>query len=630
MSLTELFIHGIEIGWYQIYNLDPLIQSKLEGLKVNLNYYFVQSPWSIQYYYIKYLVPLLEYGLVFILLSFLMKLSFFIIIYNLLKSIINNQNQCLFVTVLFVIASTIFTRGLTHNGISGSPFIMPATISTLLSILGLGYLFKGKFLIASIPLSLSIHFHPLYALSFLGFVIIGFILIEWKINNFKFTRDLLTSGLIILLNIAYIAFFSGFTSVSADSSPLSVQDWYKMMYPINPDDVFLTESILMVGQTLLPPIFFATYITIKKSKKNTEDYFMIGLFLAFMLFLFIELVHVRGFFFGALSEYFISLQFRRGTWIIALFSLVIIVKNNKFIFGENLTWRFKLLIFIVISMYLRAHGLLNPVVYSIFFLMIFLKSKDKAFILLSLIPIILIFLSSQKYYSFMISALSTHFIYLLIVTAAAWLILLLNKNLNLNKIAMISIGTYLLFNFSYASIVANKFSLSAKSLFNNGILGKTDYFMLANKQNSNLDIKVSEYLNKLPVSEKKDYYMIIPHKISTYSDPSFYGISIYYFRIDEVSPIYSPLEYVLSYNKLIDLYGKDSVDYFHKTYINNKSNSEDYFDILYEKLRITDLKNLFIKSNIRYYTSLLPRNDLKEIKVCEGNNLFLYDISLLF
>ena len=281
-------------------------------------------------------------------------------------------------------------------------------------------------------------------------------------------------------------------------------------------------------------------------------------------------------------------------------------------------------------MYLRAHGLLNPIVYSMFFLMLFLKLKDKVFIVLSLIPILLIVLSSLKYYSFMISALNTHFIYLLIVTLVACLILLINKNLNLNKIAMISIGTYLLFNSSYANIVAEKFSLSAKLLFNNGIYGKTDYYIMANKQDSNLDIKVSEYLNKLPVTEKKDYYMIIPHKGSTYSDPAFYGIPIYYYRIDEVSPIYSPLEYVLSYNKLIDLYGKDSVDYFHKTYVKNKSNSEHYFDILYEKLRITDLKNLFIKSNIRYYASSMRRNDLRGIKVCEGNNLFLYDISLLF
>ena len=46
----------------------------------------------------------------------------------------------------------------------------------------------------------------------------------------------------------------------------------------------------------------------------------------------IEFLHRNSIFFGTISEYFLVVQFRRGVWISAMVSLIVIVKNSNIIF----------------------------------------------------------------------------------------------------------------------------------------------------------------------------------------------------------------------------------------------------------------------------------------------------------
>jgi len=361
----------------------------------------------------------------------------------------------------------------------------------------------------------------------------------------------------------------------------------------------------------------------------------VGLFLSLLFFVIIELLHANGYFIGIISEYFISLQFRRGIWIATLFSLIIIVTNNRIIFKDISNKGLNFLAFIAIIVYIKPHPILTPFVFCLLFLLAYWESRNKVIGLLAGIPMLLIIISSYKYNLWLFEPTYNYLFYVLVACVTYYSFLRINIGYTWREKIIISISTYLILNLAYSNIVNRKFTNSAKILFNNKLFQKTNYHLLAKNIYKKLDLKMAEYLYNLPNDEKQGYYMIIPHNANSYSDPAPYGIPIYFNGYHELIPTYGRAQYINSNNKLINLYGKDAVDKFWDTYIINRGRSaysnliDNYFDSLYSKLDIKILEELYNNYKIRYYISQLPRNDLNEIMIYEGDDLYLYDISLI-
>ena len=288
LSLIDLLIYGINNHDYQLYNLDPLFRSRIIDGILNFNNYFITNNLSLQYYYIKYLTPILEYGIIFIIASIIIKFFIYVIVYKLAFHQTRDKSHSILISVLLIGAASLLTNGSVLNGIWGSPIIMPASLSTVFSLLSLYYFLKNKYVIASILISISIHFHSLYAMTFYAWLFIGLVMIEYKINNFKYIKNFIFGSVIIIINIVYISIISGYSDANFVGSNISLNQWYEKIRTINPDDVFLLYNIRLFGATLLPPILLGSYLSIKSKNKSPYDFLMIGIFLSLILFCFIE------------------------------------------------------------------------------------------------------------------------------------------------------------------------------------------------------------------------------------------------------------------------------------------------------------------------------------------------------
>jgi len=402
-----------------------------------------------------------------------------------------------------------------------------------------------------------------------------------------------------------------------------------MIYALNPDDTFILETILWYGPTLIPPIILAAYLSIKSPIKKAPEYLMIGTFISLLLFVSIELFHTSGYFLGKISESFITLQMRRGFWVATMFSLIIIIPNFKSLFNNISIKTFNFLAFVTAIIFLGMNQIVTPIVYFYMFYLAFTNTKDKVFIFLAIITILLVILSKQ-YGEWPLHHSNKYFIYFFGSCILYYFFLRMYKDFILSKVITLSVFTFISFGLA-KGLYEGKLYKSSQILFNNTIFGKTNHKLMIKQhhKNNHLDLQMSDYFKNLPLLEKDGYYMTVPPSEITYADKAFYGISIYFSWVNLVSPIINRAQYNISYDKLVILYGKNVVDKYYDTFTNTKENFINYFDNEYNKISVNNLKKLYTNKKIRYYCSPFSRLDLYGTLIYKGSKHYLYDLSLI-
>jgi len=356
---------------------------------------------------------------------------------------------------------------------------------------------------------------------------------------------------------------------------------------------------------------------------------MIGTFISLLLFVSIELFHTSGYFLGKISESFITLQMRRGFWVATMFSLIIIIPNFKSLFNNISIKTFNFLAFVTAIIFLGMNQIVTPIVYFYMFYLAFTNTKDKVFIFLAIITILLVILSKQ-YGEWPLHHSNKYFIYFFGSCILYYFFLRMYKDFILSKVITLSVFTFISFGLA-KGLYEGKLYKSSQILFNNTIFGKTNHKLMIKQhhKNNHLDLQMSDYFKNLPLLEKDGYYMTVPPSEITYADKAFYGISIYFSWVNLVSPIINRAQYNISYDKLVILYGKNVVDKYYDTFTNTKENFINYFDNEYNKISVNNLKKLYTNKKIRYYCSPFSRLDLYGTLIYKGSKHYLYDLSLI-
>jgi len=273
----------------------------------------------------------------------------------------------------------------------------------------------------------------------------------------------------------------------------------------------------------------------------------------------------------------------------------------------------------------------NELVTSVFFALLFFifykKTKNNAFIFLSIFPLILLSFSILFDWGIVLPSFN-YFIYIfsgtLIFIFFNWIIKLDNY-----KIVFISISTALLMQLLFFGILNGRFINSFKTLFNEGFTAKTNYYLLAKQKYSSLDIEISKYLNNKELNNKKGYFLLIPPTLGSYSDPSFYGMSLFFSHNNMISTVWNRNQYQITFDKLVNLYGEDIVNNYYNTFLETKSTWQNYFIYYYNNIDLNKLKKLYNNYNIRYFILDNDFAEIKNILVYKSDKNSLYDLSLI-
>ena len=131
-SIICAFAFGIDVASHQIYNLSELFILRTNASEIVGTYGFNFNPKNPMYYYLAYVVPILEYGYVYVISSILIKFAIFACIYKVSAKLID-KDSALLTTVIFILACSPLQ---VVEWILEGAWIFPAVISSLMTILG--------------------------------------------------------------------------------------------------------------------------------------------------------------------------------------------------------------------------------------------------------------------------------------------------------------------------------------------------------------------------------------------------------------------------------------------------------------------------------------------------------------
>jgi hypothetical protein len=337
VSLCTLLAHGLLSHYYivynvlsyhygahqEIYNLKSLgglspIPMGLIGVFTKLFSYVLQAP-----------IP-------FVFASILIKAVLMFVVYKIFSRWLQEGLTTLLISLIFCLSVEGWTHGMAHIGLWGDPFFFRGSVSSLFLFFGMIFFLKNQWVWGALLAGTAIHFHPLNSVAALTFFMPSLIY-----DSFKQEKPILKKStiaiMILLTNALY--FLLGMKKSSAPAISSTIQEWHNFVVKVNWDDMSLIYTFGMYGVGLVP-LLTATILIIRNRtiRKEIDSYFIVALALL-GIFLGIEVMHFLEIQWGKLSEYFISIQFRRGLWVLMLFSFVIVVdfliENSKNIFAEK-------------------------------------------------------------------------------------------------------------------------------------------------------------------------------------------------------------------------------------------------------------------------------------------------------
>jgi hypothetical protein len=651
VSLLAVATHGVDMWAHFSYNLTPLQLQQGGGSDSGFAIYLNSA--SLGYYYTRYIVPWLEYGVVILTMAIIVRFLAYSFVYSICRECLGRGGGVA-TTFIFMIPVAYSAHGIVVNGLWGPPILFPATLSALFTLLGLllflraksfnGFdafaekkqttrfflMFKKKsvhYVLAGVAFGLSIQFHGLYGITAYAWLFIGSLMIvasrSWRDRGWFFIETLIVIG-----SISYIAYLS-FENSSTASLSLTIEEWYRFINSIDKDDVSLLFSLEYSGYGLLPLIISGSYLAFRTKEKTDIEYLELGAFYTFLIFIIIEVFHHNGVFFGKISESFLGAQLRRGLWVPALLSLIVLAKNYQIV-QDNLHKKYTIL--------LVALGVTTCTIPSIMTVLLFFlvatytHPKNQLFYIL--LVVVIGASSVNVYHGHFNMAIEVKSTILFVITIFT---LYLLKRINRVSIRSVvsSVLIVIILAFFVAGLVKGNFSNSFDSFANNGLLKKSDHYLSMDNIDY-YDAKAINCIKKNAENDKNDE-LGLKHKLqlpligfSSYSE-FLYNQQIFHSPVSSGAWLYSKNKLETALYEISLLVSPSTYNHVFEAngfYVKK----ERFYDLLnkgYSSLAINQLEFAREKVGLRFYMIENKRDDLSHALLCVGDFFHVYDLKKL-
>lgn len=319
-----MLMHGIDASKFLIYNINDYVRLAFQNEYSNDPYIHLLNTRSfvINWFLIHFRL-ILQTPVFFILSSIILKTLILYLFFKIANTLLKEPFTALIASLYFSLSMGYDTHGVVPNGIFGSPIIFRASVSLLFTLAGLYFALNRRLVFSSIFFALSLHFHILYGITSLSFFLPGFILIFFKTTQRSYVQ-LMIATLILVLNISLIIYNGMQLDLPGISSTL--KQWYIYCYSVDPDDMSLFYTIGNHGFLIIPLLAFALYCVLRSQKQDYLNYLFIGALFVLFIALGVEIVHRNFIFFGKLSEFFITVELRRGIWVLMFISFLVAIR----------------------------------------------------------------------------------------------------------------------------------------------------------------------------------------------------------------------------------------------------------------------------------------------------------------
>jgi len=369
------------------------------------------------------------------------------------------------------------------------------------------------------------------------------------------------------------------------------------------------------------------YFSWSVDKKTVLEYLMLGVFLSLILFLFFELLHSQGIFFGFISENFLAAELRRGLWIGSLLSLIVIIKNIEILMGGLKDSDKYLLIGGFITVYLV------PSVVTVLILVCYASYlfNNKLSYLLGLTVIGMIVLNYTSGH-FILGQQAKSLVVLLIVLSVIFAI----KRVENHSKSMVIVSAFsiILTVYFVGSLKHGRLERSYLGLVSEGIFEKTNHDVAHNVLEENrgrgviiYDSKARECIKGTSRLASANSKIQLPPHYLTHRVQPFYEQYLYFSSYDLSMPMFSRYEYALIVNKLKLLLGEGSVNNFLSQENYNKTDLYNFIEKQYSVVSLERLKAVRDRKGLRFYLTTNKREDLNNFHLCSGELFEVYDLS---
>ena len=612
-SLNAL-MYGIEVWRYSIYNIDSIYYYK-NALDFTLDPYIqmMNSGAHVLNAFLKYFQILLQIPFFYLISSVAIKISIFYILYLIINELVNEKRLAFIVAIFFITAVEISGQGVVMNGFWGAPMFYRASFSGLMTLIGLYYLIKRNYFISSIPFVLSLHLHLLYGATAFAFIFFSFLFLSIK-RSYKDVLKLIGVTLFIGLNVVFII-------MNIDSSLfeivlVDIKEWYKVVYANDPEDMTVLFPIGSIGYFIIPFISMSVYFVINKKDNKVIDYLFLGSIILFALILLIEILHYNSVFFGFISENFIGIQFRRGLWVVMLFSTIINFLNIQHIISrEN---KNQIIYFLIACCFLFLKP--NVIIFYVLALLSIIFFKQKNIIYMFLLSSVLLIIGVDLgFYHFRLIPEIINSAFILLSTFFISLLYRYKKIKHLN--ILFSIVLFFIIARAGIGIARNTLINDLKLISNNGFFSYPNIVELDKEiyksQGKIINNKIIDFIRKN--NDKKEFVLESMDNLF-YGDAIIYNSPIYLSRTHLGYLIYSKIQFGNFLFRLNQL-GIQDYSILHK----GKINSYNLIDKKIQLISREKWKSLYINNNIRF---VILKHELNNYIVSE-NGYYLYDLKYL-
>ncbi len=624
LAAVSVLSFGVDLESHQFYNLSELALINGGSFTDDGFFGYDHSLFNPLLYYIKYVVPVLEYGLVYITFSAVIKFCTLIAGYNVIKWFVDND-IAMIVTTIFFLAYLPPSHGVAVNGLWLAPGFFPASLSALATLVSIRMFSKGSYLHSGLMSGVSIFFHANYGITAIAFLFLGFLGILRRRSVQQFWTNLATLVLPMIVVIGYIAYFRSNTGIDVEFTH-GIDEWFRFAYSTDPADVSLLWTVREYGYGLIPLMFLGAYMAYQEEIKGGLQLVTLGSVALFIVYILVEIAHRSGIFFGSISEIFVATQLRRGVWIVALFSTIQIAKSlyeiRSDIFNNKI---YIVLLAFAISLYLIPSVLGVAIVVS----SLTALRVHPVPILWWMATVLMIALYGLGE-GFDLAWQAKLFAYNALFMMGVFVLLMgmrYGQNDRYMAFATAVLSTIVI-AYTGQGIVNDRLADNISVLASNGVMSKTETGVISNaigyfRYDGTADRCMRQRSNVIP--DQKIVLPVTGARNTRNGLFSAYGQVFGYYN-----PMYSRKDYELSLLSLKSIIGAEVVDSFfdRNTYF-NKSEMDRYFLSAYFNLPMGQLRSLRDGVGLRFYLVDIVRNDLDNAFVCKGDHYYVYDLTSL-
>ena len=634
LSIVALGAFGLGISYHYIYNLEALYNLEHTIANENFSRKFANSPWSLTYYYIKYLSPLLEFGAIFIAFSLLVKLFSFYIVYHTANHLIKNSLASILTSSIFIFAPYYQSHGVVSNGLWSRFAFFPGTLSVLVALSGFLFFLRRNYIVAGLLLAISIQIHPLHGLTTTIWLSLGALVMiqkHWTPNQ---TLPVILAASLVVFSLIYTVLFTDFQGQITESTA-SVSSWFRFIESVQPDDLLFSWALGYTGYLLIPILATGLFLSLNQSIKDAIDYYVITTSALAGIIFVVELFHRNGIFFGSFSEYVIAAQLHRGFWIGILFALLSIVRNLSDLQYSTFSKYSSELVVFGVSIYLVPN--LFGLILLLLLCVVFFRTKFSLFI------VIIACVFGYFYFSHDHLEISGELRRLLRVLLPVFLYFILIRVFSITK--TLNTGWYsseIAYSIGFAALIFLLLGLSQDRIRNDvaalttgGIFQKTERLIFTEHVHRTYKNKLDRSLraclkNEMERGDAQEYLAQFPFSDLEKGEQNYYGTRYLYSRVDYSGPLYSKLVYQQALRKLNILFGSNNVEeFFQMGEAYDGAKMLKYFDGLHHSQLEDQLLRLYGDYGLDIYVIDSERKDLSRILICQGDSLWAYDLSKL-